>query len=211
MMWVVIFVGLNYFKLFHKGKNCSGHSNKVGIISYSWTIFPVPHPWCGPTYMSPNTQSPSGCINITNEKYLFFDRNGHRKNCKLASFCKTESYWIWIFLKLLLFLRCFMIYHQVVLTFITSESLKLSLTLDCVLKHANDLKMIPIDLHCCIVQCKSGTFVTYILFHCHVFVVFFSSCHLYYHWLKSLSYNICLTREEEHPWYNIIVLSSYYL
>lgn len=35
---------------------------------------------------------PRKCINITNEKYLLFDRNGHRKNCKLASFCETESY-----------------------------------------------------------------------------------------------------------------------
>ena len=48
-------------------------------------------------------------------------------------------------LKLVLLQNCFVIYHQVFLTFIASKSLKLSfsfLTLDCTLKHGNDLKTI---------------------------------------------------------------------
>lgn len=55
--------------------------------------------WClaldgTPSYMSPNTQTPNlGCINIIiNENDLLFDRNGHRENGKVASFCETECY-----------------------------------------------------------------------------------------------------------------------
>ena len=36
--------------------------------------------------------------------------------------------------------NCFVIYHLVFLTFMGSKSLKLSFTLNCVLKRANDLK-----------------------------------------------------------------------
>ena len=50
--------------------------------------------------------------------------------------------------KLVLLQNCFVIYRQVFLTFIASKSLKLSFTLTCVLKRANDLKMIQIDLFC---------------------------------------------------------------
>ena len=43
--------------------------------------------------------------------------------------------------KLVLLQNCFAIYRQVFLTFIASNSLTLSFTLNCALKRANDLKI----------------------------------------------------------------------
>ena len=43
---------------------------------------------------------------------------------------------------LVLLPKCFVIYRQVSLTFIVTKSLKLSFTLNCILKHAKDLKTI---------------------------------------------------------------------
>ena len=40
------------------------------------------------------------------------------------------------------------IYHQIFLTYRASKSLKFSLTLNCVLKRANDLKRFQIDSFC---------------------------------------------------------------
>ena len=42
----------------------------------------------------------------------------------------------------LLLPNCCMIHHEIVLTYIASKSLKLSFTVNCVLKRVNDLKMI---------------------------------------------------------------------
>ena len=45
-------------------------------------------------------------------------------------------------LKLFLLPNCCVIYRQVFLTYLVSKGLKLSVTLDCTIKYANDLKAI---------------------------------------------------------------------